>query len=148
MSQAEFIRHCQETKYPDIYKVCYWNSFPIEQLREDAEEIMKNRNDFVQAWKIKKRAESVPKYVYVQSEIYKRPGEDHAKIAFGDHPEFYKIKDGHIVIVSPYSPLITDGIREFKHYDEEAIEKGYTKIPQMYLKAAETYMKVIYNKKK
>ena len=134
----------EATKYPEVYENCYWGNFRNRNNQID-EEIVKNRNDFVETFRIK-CPKTVPNNVCVQSEIYTKPGVLDGK--FGDHAEFYKIKDGYIVIVSPYAPVIIDGVRDFTLYDEEAIEKGYTKIPQMYTKATETYMKVIYDNKK
>ena len=116
-----------------MYEKTYWG-----QAREEIdgkkidEEIIKNRNKFIEEWDIKKNVENMPNYVKEKSKIYGPSGRE----KFGDHSEIYKIREGYIIIVSPY-------VGEKSQYDEEAKEKGYKKIYQMYNKYAETYLKVI-----
>jgi hypothetical protein len=108
------------TKYPTIFKNSYWGGFDAEVASQIDDDILKNRNEFVEEFKIKTFS-----------------GDDRPASggALFDHCELYKCEGGHIYVTSPYH-----------EHDEIATAKGFTRYKKLYLPDATTYIKLFESK--
>ena len=93
----------QLTKYPKIFKNTYWGNFSTENRSDEElkeiENIVNNRNKFVEDHSIVKHVIKYPKYVFnFLNELIKK----HKN--YIDHVEAYKTSnDKYIILISPYS---------------------------------------------
>ena len=119
----------ERTKYPNIYKYSYWGNF--KENMDITDEIIGNRNEFKEEYKIKK-AFDMPKY------IEKHIEEELKTIGFIDHLECYKTEDKkYILLSSPYDDI--DGTYTKAKYEG----KGWMMIKQLYSRSAQSYIKII-----
>lgn len=116
--------YAELTNYSKIFKSVYWGNFKAEDCNEDLQQIINNRNKFVDDMNIKK----VLKSSHILEQIYRN--------IFGycmDHTEYYVTYGGDIVtICSPYT----------NNHDDIFLKNGWVKISKLYHKNAETYIKI------
>jgi hypothetical protein len=110
------------TKYPTLFKNSYWGCFKAEGNTQIDNDIVKNRNEFVEEFKIK---------------TYSASGRPASGSALFDHCELYKCESGYIYVASPY---------DYREYDEIAAEKGFARYKKLYLPNAITYVKLFGSK--
>lgn len=97
------VKFHNKTNYSKIFKECYWGAFKLRFDNEERNEIIfKNRNDFVEEFKIKKHIKHT-KYPY-----YHKINHYYLTLGNFDHTEIYSThnKDEMILINSPYGPKI------------------------------------------
>jgi len=110
------------TKYPTQFKNSYWGCFEAEINTQINDDIIKNRNEFVEEFKIK---------------IYSGGDRPSSGNALFDRCELYKCERGYIYVTSPY---------HYREYDEIATEKGFAQYKKLYLPNAITYIKLFESK--
>ena len=129
------------TKYPKIY-TCYWGNFKLKYERDGAarEDIINNRNEFVELYQIKKSTKN--EYMYQKKffpdfKTYEYP-ESNRDYYFLDHVEQYITEHKYsIMVTSPY----TSSLRE---KGLEYLEKNdWIKYKKLYAPNATTYIKIV-----
>jgi hypothetical protein len=127
----------EKTKYPNIYKNTYWGRFKYDdtviRIQTGDDEIIKNRNDFIKNFKIKKfQRDSI-----IENMLHPlKNGNSHRK--FLDHVEAYKDDDkNYVVITSPYTLALGD-------VDVEQMKKwGWVQIGPLYHNDATSFVIVL-----
>jgi hypothetical protein len=127
----------ESTKHYNIYKNTYWGAFKTENEtdKNGLNEIINNRNDFINKYYILKHVSKYPQYLinYIH---YLNNDYKHNHGLRTDHIEIYTTYDRKFLIVnSPY------GISE----DEEIkfSNDGWTKIYNLYCSSAVTFIKEV-----
>jgi hypothetical protein len=108
------------TERPTLFKNSYWGCFSVEKNTQIDDDIVKNRNEFSEEFKIK---------------TYSGNDRPISRGTLFDHCELYKCESGYIYVTSPYG-----------EYDEIAMEKGFTRYKKLYLPDATTYIKLFESK--
>lgn len=114
------------TKYPLIYKGTYWGNFTVEKFPMITNDILINRNKFVEKYNVKSNS-TKPNYI-------KNEFKDDINISMFDHNECYKTHDKKYILIS--SP-----------YTNEFLNKGWIITDKLYASGATTYIKIINMKK-
>jgi len=120
------IKFSSNTKNEKLFKNTYWGNFELSKENnkyEDFEQIFKNRDLFVDEYKIVKNTEKKQRFICE----YLKHLEKTQKM---DHTEVYIDSDGKYIIVN--SP-----------YGEEKQIKGFEMIYKLYASSATTYIKKI-----
>lgn len=116
-----------QTKYPRIYGNTYWGA--SREIQE--EEIINNRNNLINDFKIIKGINPFPKYIYKIIDPNIKDGNERRPY---DHNELYKTSDReYLLISSPYS----------ERHDDYFKENGWEKTYPIYSLDATTYYKLI-----
>jgi hypothetical protein len=118
--------YAEQTRYNTIFKRTYWGNFQkTESLPED--EIVNNRNDFVETNDIARYYPTYPRY------LSRKFGMEYGFVQSGrfwDHIEVYTTNPGdYIVVSSPYGNL-----------DETVVPEEFSKIAPIYSTSATSYM--------
>ncbi len=117
------MRAYEETKYPDLFKKTYWGSFIIDNISNITNDILNNRNKFIEEFNIIKR-NKLPQYIDKLIEEYR-------KDLYLDHIECYKTSNNNYIIVSsPYGDIHKDNY----------INRGWIEYDKLYTKDACTYI--------
>jgi len=112
------------TKYPKVFEGTYWGSFKKNVNISITDEILVNRNSFVESNNIVKNIISYPRYIDKEFELLNN---------YIDHKECYITSDRkYILISSPYS-----------NYDKYYNEFDWKPISKLYTDSSYTYMKII-----
>lgn len=145
------IQNFQATEYPKLYRDTYWGwSGHIDLFANET--IIKNRNTFAAEYQLKKRLQSIPKK-YIEKEVvlsdltaiedlkkqFPRAHIRYDEILthdLRDHIEYYKTEYNTIVVIfSSYD--------ESDSYTNMVVNCGYSMIPKLYNKQANTFIKEI-----
>ena len=121
------------TKYPKLFGNTYWAGF--KDSGKHLDEIINNRNKFIEDYNIKKNicCSKIPKYINKEFEKYNND-------YFYDHPEFYINNDNdYVIIISPYA----GGEKSKEGEDEFLNNSPFTKIYPLYFIDAITYVIII-----
>ena len=120
----------QETRYPKIFIKC--RSFGNHCLHADRpypNDIINNRNQFIEDYRIKCYYSRIPKYATMRSGMNEYGGD----CSLFDHQEPYKTIDNkYVIVISTYDR------REKSR--EKLIENGWTPYNNMYGNGAETFV--------
>lgn len=128
--------NCDYTKYPKIYSHTYWGNFS-KTADEVDDELIDNRNTFIEKYNITSYASKIPNYVSNEMDINNKSEFPHI-----DHTECYKNKAGnYVLVVSPYYGKSTQA-----DILKSAKENGWKITDRMYLKGAFTFTKIIQSK--
>jgi len=123
------------TKYAPIYKNTYWGGFKLHQCESITNEIINNRNLFIEDYNIIKNRMRPPLY------INKEHSNEHGGYLNNfDHVECYMDDNDNYVLIS--SPYYSNG----DQYDLFYIGLGWTRIYPLYSIYAATYVKIIFKK--
>jgi len=140
MKEVKFYKDL--TKYPKIFN-CYWGGFSIHNQTEyeinEINEIVKNRNEFVEFFKIKKKQEIFKhrKKFFPEYKKYESPSRSNG-YNFLDHVEQYITEDKYsIIVTSPYTPAIQQKDLEYLN------NNGWIEIKKLYNTCATTYIKIV-----
>ncbi|AYV83053.1 MAG: hypothetical protein Hyperionvirus4_18 [Hyperionvirus sp.] len=118
-------KNYEVTGYPYLFENTYWGSFVVKANPEMQDEIIKNRNTFVEKYAIVDKPKREP---YYATENFSELGS--WKV---DHPETYMTKDGtYFNIISLYNE---------NPDNKSAIRSGWTMIEKLYHSRANTYIK-------
>ena len=93
------------TKYDNFFKNTYWGRFASEQNTSITQEIIANRNKFIEIEGIRSHVTKVPRYVY-KALGQTTPWFDRTVSGY-DHVEVYDAGDRYVVISSPYAHVKT-----------------------------------------
>lgn len=111
-----------------IYKNTYWGVFQTPP-NDPGQDIITNRNNFIQEHGIVRHRTRYPNYVYKAFGYKYSFGDGRAYNRFFEHVEVYETPNDYVIISSPYGPS-----------EGHNITVGFTKIPQLYDSNAQTYM--------
>jgi len=123
----------QSTQYPKIYINTYWGSSPLNPSNGITQNIIINRNNFIQYYNIEKCVTRPPKYIerQVQNEI---------DLGICDHLEYYKTNDKrYIIISSPYKLIGETKIKTDNKYNQN----GWAQFTDLYSINTSTYIKIL-----
>ncbi len=111
------------TNYPNIFKKYYWGAFIIDNQSGITNDILNNRNKFIEEFNIIKY-NKLPQYINRIIEAYRQN-------MYLDHVECYKSSNNNYIIVSsPYGDIHKDNY----------INRGWIEYDKLYTKDACTYI--------
>lgn len=119
------------TKYPNIFKNTYWGNLIISE-RNEIDDIIKNRNNFVNENNIKQNKKSVPQKAI---NFFFKLDELNDFYLF-DHIEVYKNDEEYIIINNPYMTKDSEDYNKLINY-------GWKEIEKLYFDESITFMKKI-----
>ena len=122
------------TKYPSIFKNCYWGNFTFTKNTDTllTPSIIENRNKFVEEFSVR-RLKDLPQRII--KKIGFDPNQPNSRFTLDfDHYEcYYSTNKQHIIIISPYHTL-----------KDEIIEKyQLTLYKKLYNVNAYTYIRIV-----
>ena len=123
----------QSTQFPKIYINTYWGSIPLHPHNGISQDIIINRNNFIQDYNINKCVKYPPKYIekQIQNEI---------DLGICDHLEYYKTNDKrYIIISSPYKLIGETKIKTENEYNQN----GWAQFLDLYSTNTSTYIKIL-----
>lgn len=124
------------TKYPEIYKETSWGNFTH---RENEEDIITNRNKFINDYNIK----GIGGCKTIDHFLDKGRNYSSYRL-FMDHCEVYRTNDKkYILIISPYY----GALKRFSFFNEFKEQFGFKEIYKLYHREANTMIKIIDNLK-
>ncbi len=134
MNKYEVPMRYTRTLYPKIFKGTYWGTF--RPMDENQKIVIKNRNQFVTDYGIKRRVTLIPEYI--RNIIH----DFDCRLKLIDHLEvYYTHSKQYVIVTSPYIiPERTEDWEEaLKHYTQN----GFSIYEDLYNFDASTFIKVV-----
>ena len=122
------------TKYPNIFKGSYWG---VHRNDRNDDEVIENRNKFVEEFGIKRRVDKVPEYIERIVGYYELYCDEKPSRLYYNYEVYYTANKQYIIVMSPY--FIPDW-SEMKQFYEGM---GYSVYPHLYSKSTATFIKII-----